>query len=570
MLVIFVSISFLSSQDMVEYGYFTYVENDVKIERLEHKVPKAMINVPVVPGDIIKTGPNGRCEIQFNNGTVMRMDKNSELAVETILANTLTSKAKLTTLKLNKGKLYSIAKTYRVEIFQVLIPSGAVKFDRSSTSLIQVHKNQDTSILVERGRVSLKYGKDKDKPQTISIRPGVGRTLSKDHNLAVKVDKPIEFMLWNETINKHYNDIHHGISKVPKPIHRYPRAIIDWAEKWSSAYGEWMYDDLFGYVWRPYHESFAYAKRPFWNAKFENINGRLFLVPDQPWGWAPAHLGTWVWMGKKGWVWIPGKSFHSGVSNMFYTQYYLPEYGFHGYLPGLTFYDYCTASFGDIDMWRIYVTDGLGAWKREYFKKYNRRIKKPNFKNVPVRIKKFFTRMRQMDDKAIRNHLKRMKFETLFKKASGVKKSLIPFPAKSHIGFSPISQFKTKNIKGGSAAIFKNIKLNKTGYHDFNPDRAWARRTYQSIFYSPKHNSVVAPSLKISSHVISPSNKSFYFNDGSMARSSGISGSSSYIGTSSAGSSSSSGSYSGSGRSASSASRGKSSGGSRGGNKKGS
>ena len=62
----------------------------------------------------------------------------------------------------------------------------------------------------------------------------------------------------------------------------------------------------------PPTSSFAFAERPFFHADFVRINGELFLVPQQQWGWVPAHMGTWVWM-KRGWTWIPGNWFHSGV-----------------------------------------------------------------------------------------------------------------------------------------------------------------------------------------------------------------------------------------------------------------
>ena len=110
--------------------------------------------------------------------------------------------------------------------------------------------------------------------------------------------------------------LHKGKSKVPDAIYRYSKAVIFFAEKFSNLYGEWVYDELFGYVWKPAHEDFALSHRPVFHADFVTINAQLYLVPQQKWGWAPAHLGTWVWLKKSGWRWIPGNVFSPGLMQL--------------------------------------------------------------------------------------------------------------------------------------------------------------------------------------------------------------------------------------------------------------
>jgi len=39
------------------------------------------------------------------------------------------------------------------------------------------------------------------------------------------------------------------------------------------------------------------------------IGGRLFWVPQEPWGWVPYHLGLWHWDTGAGWMWLPGSRF---------------------------------------------------------------------------------------------------------------------------------------------------------------------------------------------------------------------------------------------------------------------
>jgi hypothetical protein len=49
--------------------------------------------------------------------------------------------------------------------------------------------------------------------------------------------------------------------------------------------------------------------RPYQSGRWVPISGRLFWVPEEPWGWVPYHLGLWHWDKKHGWVWLPGSNF---------------------------------------------------------------------------------------------------------------------------------------------------------------------------------------------------------------------------------------------------------------------
>ncbi|MCX6560384.1 MAG: FecR domain-containing protein, partial [Candidatus Aminicenantes bacterium] len=85
------------------------------------KTPEpASLNLPVGPGDIIRTSKERRVEIQFDNATVVRLDTDSELKIETILAQGLSSTNKMTNLVLAKGRMFIMYMQYNSrELFQV-------------------------------------------------------------------------------------------------------------------------------------------------------------------------------------------------------------------------------------------------------------------------------------------------------------------------------------------------------------------------------------------------------------------------------------------------------------------
>lgn len=298
LLVIFSGFSITAGE---KYCHLSMVDNEIIVIKPGGEMLKGIVNLPVFSGDIISTGKEGRCEILFGNGTIMRLDKGTELRVVSTLIDVITSKKKITTLKLIEGSLYSMNQVYKKEIFQVVTPEISVKMNNRSSNMINV-KTDQTSIKVIRGKVGVLYGEQKK----IYLRSGDWRLFpkrGKDRKISGELKS--SFYEWNKKINKNFKDLHYGKSNVPDVIYRYSPGIVHFAEKWSTLFGEWEYNELFGYVWKPGKDIFL-DKRPFFDANFVEVNNELILVPNQKWGWAPAHMGTWFWSTNQGWIWIPG------------------------------------------------------------------------------------------------------------------------------------------------------------------------------------------------------------------------------------------------------------------------
>src|SRR5262245_52530049 len=91
------------------FGHISYCElehdgADPRLVRAEG-VLAPEVNMPLTPGDALVTTAARRCEAQFDTGTLLRLDENSSLLVETILAGSLTTYDKLTNLLLQEGRV---------------------------------------------------------------------------------------------------------------------------------------------------------------------------------------------------------------------------------------------------------------------------------------------------------------------------------------------------------------------------------------------------------------------------------------------------------------------------------
>ncbi len=498
------------------YGHISYVEGNPKVIRADSTQEDAIVNLPVAPGDKIVTGEKSKCELQFDNGTVMRLGKNSQLKVTTVLAQSLTSKWKITTLELTKGKLYTINQSYNRERFQIITPNTAIHLKNNSISTIDLRKG-GTHIFCDRGKFRVMYGEKVNSLKTATIRKGDGYMITADHTLVKDAKRDIDFLSWNQYIDKNFKKLHYGISKVPKKIYRYSKAIVHWAEKWSSLFGDWVYDDLFGYVWKPGDERFAYSARPFFHAKFTWVNNELFLVPSQPWGWAPAHLGTWVWM-KWGWTWVPG-SVYTGAPFWRYSTFpwlwfggYNPRFGYSYYY--LTLDHWINDVYGDWDLYYTYRQNGYQAWQNAFQEKYKIKITKPSLENVPNDVRTIIKKLNKTSVASIKERLGKptpemMRPIPITKEVMRITtpklpvKTISPKPMVKAVKSSPVS-VSTINKMKRAAITEKSSKKDVRVYRDWNPDKSWSLRQGVNIHYSSKTNEVVCRELGLSSKKMTP------------------------------------------------------------------
>jgi hypothetical protein len=481
------------------YGHVSFVENQAAVIHMDQAENKAVVNLPLVPGDTIATGIDGRCELQFDNGTVIRLDKNSRLRITTVQAPTLTSRLKITTLHLLQGQMYALPQTYGKEMFQVITPNAAVKLESRTAATIRFDADLSTALFSDAGKFEVLYGADDKALKKVKVKAGQAYIINAANTLAVSTEKRnLEFVAWNEYVDRHFKELHYGISKVPPKLKFGSSALQYWAEKWSSLFGEWIYDELFGYVWKPAGDQFAYAERPFFNAELVRINSQLFLVPQEAWGWVPAHMGTWVWL-KTGWTWIPGSWFNPGVTGIFARN---------------SFFDFNFSNcfwyvYGGSDLYSIYREQGNEAWQEHYYLKFHKHYRKPPLKDLPRELQKIVKRINKAPLSVFSERLI----------ASGALPDLeakkIPLPVvapksglpdKGTIGVSPAAGSKV--IANALAPVLTLAPKSKTDSggelknpvrRDWNPDFSWAADHGYSIDYSSSRNAVVCPELNISS-----------------------------------------------------------------------
>ncbi|RPJ03019.1 MAG: hypothetical protein EHM31_02035, partial [Candidatus Aminicenantes bacterium] len=301
------------------FGHISYIEatpegTDPVVFREGSTEPEqGVLNLPIGPGDKIRTSGDRRCEIQFDTGTVVRLDFETDLRVETILAGSLSSTGEMSVLTLGRGRVYVMYKEYnRREMFQILTPNAAVKMKHNSVALVSAAADGTTETQVRYGRAQVLFGPAEKRLDAKAVKKGERLIVLADHQseLAAAIEDTA-FELWNKDVNARFEALHEGLTAIPKPIQKLPPAVFYFAQYYGHQYGEWLWDDFYGYVWRPFIDTGAYpwGWSPYYAGRWSYSGGQMFWVPDEPWGWIPYHLGIWQWDKKHGWVWLPGSMF---------------------------------------------------------------------------------------------------------------------------------------------------------------------------------------------------------------------------------------------------------------------
>lgn len=405
------------------FGHISYTEvkhdgKDPQVLRKSRKQTEvAVLNLPLAPGDTIFTTESRRCEIQFDTGTIIRLDLETELTIETVLAQSLSSRNKVTNLILNKGQIYIMYRKYNSrELFQVITPSASLKMKHRTVAMIKALEDGGTDVQVKLGKIYVLCGADEREIEEKKVDKLERLIISKEHEASFEsFVHNTDFEEWNENINENFADLHKGKSFIPKPILRYPKAVVYFAQKYSNLYGEWIWSSLYGWIWRPnYNDYFPWGNwQPYFYGMWREVNSQLFWVPEEPWGWAPYHLGVWVWDKEKGWLWIPGSAFAPAwVAWDFLTGYYTWRpwsmwdwYYYYGY--GYYPYRYGYGYGYYYPYWGYYNGTGEGEGNSVIRVIHKNQLKKrtdnsnPPSKRLKNRLRNINTALKNKEEKAI-------------------------------------------------------------------------------------------------------------------------------------------------------------------------
>lgn len=265
-----------------------WLDGDVGLERAgTAEAQSAVVNMPLAPGDLLRTGPRSSFELQIGPRAFARGWSNTALALERRDRDGLA-------LDLLEGDLaLDIRKKPAEGGFE--IRAGGLSATIRQAGYYRITAAPDKIVLqVRRGgeaAVTLPGG------ESLEVISGRELTLDARAGGAFATAPVPAADAWDEWNIARTDDL------VRSESERYVASDL-YGTRDLDRYGYWRRVPEYGPVWTPYHVPPGWVpySTGFW--VHDPYYGWTW-VDTQPWGWAPFHYGRWVRVHGR-WCWAPG------------------------------------------------------------------------------------------------------------------------------------------------------------------------------------------------------------------------------------------------------------------------
>ena len=278
-------------------AHISLVDGPAVLER-DGQVDAEPQSMPLIAGDRIRT-QGGRVEVLFADGSALHLD-----------ANTVVDFQSDEVIRLLDGRIrLSISGPSRDVSYRIDAPSAWVQINDPGEYRVAILGNADVELAVLRGAAELvnEQGRSYIRAgERTFARAGSAPSAPYVFNSAAWD----AFDRWSET----RRDGRLGVSAqyLPSDVRPYAASF--------DAYGDWRYEQAYGYVWyprvytgwRPYHRGRWVSLRPY---------GWTWIAAD-PWGWPTHHYGRWG-ISAGAWFWIPGRHWGPAWVSWAYTPNYV-------------------------------------------------------------------------------------------------------------------------------------------------------------------------------------------------------------------------------------------------------
>jgi hypothetical protein len=281
------------SDSQVRIVRLSYVEGSVQIAR--NSAPsfeKAFVNLPVSEGATLRSGDDGRGEVEFEDGTTLRLTSNS--TVEFPQLSLRDSGGQVSAVRVRRGTVYVDFTGAKNEDFTILFGQEKVALARSAHLRVVIGLSSAT-VAVFKGDIQI-------EGPSGALSVGKGRTanfdlLNSDRNSLAKSIEAEPYDAWDKQQDQ-YRVRYASNSYSSYSPYAYGTSDLNY-------YGNFFNAPGYGLMWQPYFAGVGWD--PFMDGAWAFNPGFGYgWVSAYPWGWTPYHYGTWVFLPGHGWVWQPG------------------------------------------------------------------------------------------------------------------------------------------------------------------------------------------------------------------------------------------------------------------------
>jgi hypothetical protein len=274
------------------------VQGTVQIDKNEGLgFENAFANLPITQGTQLRTRQNGRAEIEFEDGSTLRLTPNTTVQFSALGLND--AGQRISTVDLVEGRAYvnwlgkSDEFTLNFSHEKVALRQAAHFRVASSSSMAEIASfKNDLEVVGPSGTVKV----DKKKMVTFNVNDNDKSTLAKNFE-----EDPYD--QWDKQ-SVQYHDQYAKNNSTP---YGYGYSDLGYYGGYSNLPG-------YGMLWQPYFSGVGW--NPFMDGAWAWYPGMGYMwASAYPWGWMPFYYGNWMFVPGFGWGWQPGgfNSWHGGI-----------------------------------------------------------------------------------------------------------------------------------------------------------------------------------------------------------------------------------------------------------------
>ena len=248
----------------------------------------AFINLPITQGTQLRTGANGRAEIEFEDGSSMRLTPNT--SVEFSQLGLSDSGKRISEIHLVEGMAY--VNWLGKDGFELTFSHEKISLDRAAHFRVDA-SSQAANLAVFKGDV------DVEGPNgTLAVEKKKNATFDvADNDKSTVANKIAEAPLdsWDKEASSYHDQYAKNNSNSP---YGYGLADLNYYGAYSNVPG-------YGMMWQPYFTGVGWD--PFMDGTWGFYPGMGYMFASAyPWGWMPYRYGNWMFVPGFGWMWQPG------------------------------------------------------------------------------------------------------------------------------------------------------------------------------------------------------------------------------------------------------------------------
>jgi hypothetical protein len=271
----------------------SFVEGSVQIDRADGQgFQSAFLNLPITQSVRLETGTDGRAEVEFEDGSTLRLVPDSALSFDQL--GLRDSGAKFTFVTLEHGTAYfDVHKNKGGDEFAIATQGARMELPHGGRGRVSIEA-AGMKLAVFDGEVKFD-GFDK------SVTVKKNETLQTDevnHLSTSNSISPEPYDAWIEERDEYRKQYAANSAHVLSSPYSYGTTDLNY-------YGN-FFDSPYGYLWRPWNATAAWD--PFMDGAWVFYPGHGYnWVSAHPWGWLPYHYGSWIYYQPYGWCWQPGR-----------------------------------------------------------------------------------------------------------------------------------------------------------------------------------------------------------------------------------------------------------------------